>query len=300
MSKLSWESTGNLQRKSSFINGNINFKEVFLRITPDRTPGSETTNVVRLISQPNAYYVHWANKKDPDADNKLVKVSFPDSELSNRPTRICSSQITENGLKEDPNCPWCKLGYSRQLRFMVNVISRDNNKVMILDAPTNVINDIHAWVEGAQDEELENTDPSSWNKPAPDFRIKAVRKNGGSIEWTTSATNKHKKLTEEDLDLIRAINPDAVTDEEALKLYPLEVFTKPTPILTEANARPSSNDEEEEEERPRRQVQRDTSESTKVSDPYSDSDDINDDDEEDIKPIKIRAGEDEDDDDDDW
>ncbi len=296
MSKLSWERTGNLQRKSGFINNNIDFKDVFLRITPDRTPGSETTNVVRLISQPNAYYVHWANKKEPGG-TKLIKENFPDAEFTKRPTRICSTQITEDGVKEDPNCPWCKLGYSRQLRFMINVISRDNNKVMILDAPTNVINDIFAWVEGAEEEELENIDPSSWDKPAPDFRIKAVRKNGGSIEWTTTSTNKRKKLSEEDLELIRAINPDAKTDEEALKLYPLEIFTKPTPILSEDISRRSSDDEEKEQPITMR---RDTSESKNISDPYSDSDDIDDDEE--IEPIKIKSSSvvDDDDDDDDW
>lgn len=297
MSKLSWEKTSNLQRKSSFMNGNIDFKEVFLRITPDRTPGSETTNVVRLISQPYAYYVHWANKKEPGG-TKLIKENFPDSEFTKKPTRNCSTQITENGVKEDPNCPWCKLGYSRQLRFMINVISRDNNKVMILDAPMNVINDISAWVEGAQEEGLDNVDPSAWDKPAPDFRIKAVRKNGGSIEWTTTSTNKLKKLTEEDLKLIRAINPEAETDEEALTLYPLEMFVKPTPLITEGYAKNSDNDDNEEEVAAR-PMKRDTSESKNVLDPYSDSDDIDDDEE--IEPIKIRStDDDDDDDDDDW
>jgi len=284
---------GNL-RKSSYT---YDFKEIFLSIIPAQTPGSENTNTIRLISQPVAFYVHWPSKKDvSQKENKLVKIPFPDADLSKRPTRICSTQITAEGPQEDPNCPWCKLGYSRQLRFMANIISRDNNKVMIIDIPSDIVKSIHGWVEGAIEEGLDNTDPAAWDLPAPDFRIKAVRQNGGSIDWTTSATNKHKKLTQEDLDLIRAINPEAKTDEEALKLYPLDLFTKPTPLLTDAEES-SSNEEREETRRP---VQRDTSEPSRVVDPYSDSDDF-DDDEEEISPIKIQANTvDDDDDDDDW
>ena len=80
-----------------------------------------------------------------------------------------------------------------------------------------------------------------------------------------------------------------------MKLYPLDLFTKPTPLLTDAEES-SSNEEREKHVGPCN----DTSEPSRVVDPYSDSDDF-DDDEEEISPIKIQANTvDDDDDDDDW
>ena len=213
--------------------------------------------------------------------------------MNRRKTRVCFSTIgPDNKIVDDPNCPWCQMGYSRQLRFMVNVISRDNGgKLMILDAPPDVINDVFEWVEAAEEDELENTDPSAWDKPAPDFRIKATRMNGGSIQWRTTATTKLRKLTEDDLNAIRAINPDAKNDEEALKLYPLETFTRPTPLKTDANvANSDSNSSSVDNDDNNEDIYAETKSSyskAAVINPYSDSDDDSEEDEDDIEPIRV-------------
>jgi hypothetical protein len=286
MSKMSWRDTSALKKGAS-QSRDINFKDLFLRITPDKGEGNETTNTVRFLECPNAYLVHWPYKKGDD--NKLAKTSFPDSDDVKKPNRVCHATINAKGkIEENANCPWCQMGYSKQLRYMVNVISRENGKVMILDAPPDVINAVYEWVETAMEEDADNCDPSSWEAPTPDFRIKSTRKHGGSIDWRCTPTTKQNKLQTADLELIRQANPTAETDEDALKLYDVNLFTKPSqfggtaPVREVAKTVLAEVEEEEDE------LEAPVKPAVKASqgNAYSDSDP--DDDDEDVQPVSTK------------
>lgn len=316
MSKLSWKNTSFMSKSVNRTGSNVDFKELFLRPTPDRAPGSESVNTVRFLERPTAYLVHWGNKRTQGGE--FQRVAFPDADQSNRPNRVCFSKVNADGsIKEDPDCPWCQMGYSRQRRFMVNVVSRENERVMVLDTTQEIIASVLEWCETAEEEDI-NSDPSSWDEPAPDFRIKAKRQQGNSIKWRVTATQKTSPIGEEEKEMVRQMNPEADTDEEALKLFPVETLTKPTPLS--GSEPPKSADDDEEygddplnDDKPSAPEKKKPAKKKAAKKPvepedddedegnaYEDSDPDVDESKETLKPISLDDDEDEDDDFDDW
>jgi len=222
--------------KSNTGGGGIDFKELFLRPQAPKNEGEKNTYVVRFLENPHPYLVHWNRRT---VNEKPKKVEFFDgSDDYRKINRNCYGTIDADGEQVGTDdCIWCKQGYHKQLRYMVNVIDytdKKNPKVRILDAPRSVLEAVANWVENVMEQEEEYIDPSLWDSDVPQFMITVERiADRGGVKYSVSTSPKSRSLTEQELELIRDLNPDASTDDEALKLHDIERWVQPTKPRTD-------------------------------------------------------------------
>jgi len=247
----SWSTVGLTSKNMNANRGGIDFNELFLRLYVDKEQGSFASYTIRFLEVPTPVLVHWGKKrvKGPDGKNILKDAPFPDAEFNRSKSRNSFCKIDEETGKpiEDPNCPWTSRGYSRQLRYLCNVLDRETGTVRILDAPATVLDQIQNFVE-KMEAKGKVLDPSSWTDSVPDFDItvtRTSRKGGTDYKVTPDLTNIGP-LSESDLDAITALNPDAKTKEEALKLWPIAPWSKPTPLATGSPSEAEEEDDDEE------------------------------------------------------
>ncbi len=211
-------------KKSIFGEMNVDFKEIFLRVQPAKTSGSEEVATVRFIDEPVVYYTHWPNKREGKSS---ISVPFFDAPFNKMGNRNCFTTIQDGEIIK-ADCPWCNEGYSRQLKCMANVIYREGNCIKLLDVSSKALDIVFDWAE-------ENgKDPSDWNEPRPYWRIKATRGKGnpGNITWSV-LPREEAPLNEDELQIIKELSINLTTQEEeagSIKLWPKEYFTKPTQI----------------------------------------------------------------------
>jgi len=232
--------------KSNSTGGGINFKELFLRPAAPKSEGERNTYVVRFLENPHPYLVHWNRRT---VNDKPKKVEFFDgSDDYRKINRNCFGTIDEEGsMVGTDDCVWCKQGYHKQLRYMVNVIDytdKKNPKVRILDAPRSVLEGVANWVQSVYEQEEEFIDPSSWDTDVPTFMITVERiSSGGGVKYDVNPSPKARPLSEVELNLVRDLNPDASTDDEALKLHDVERWITPTKPRTDLDGHPIEEDE---------------------------------------------------------
>jgi len=232
--------------KSNSTGGGIDFKELFLRPAAPKSEGERNTYVVRFLENPHPYLVHWNRRT---VNDKPKKVEFFDgSDDYRKINRNCFGTIDEEGsMVGTDDCVWCKQGYHKQLRYMVNVIDytdKKNPKVRILDAPRSVLEGVANWVQSVYEQEEEFIDPSSWDTDVPTFMITVERiSSGGGVKYDVNPSPKARPLSEVELNLVRDLNPDASTDDEALKLHDVERWITPTKPRTDLDGHPIEEDE---------------------------------------------------------
>jgi hypothetical protein len=239
----SWKTPG-LTAKNR-VSFNVDYSELFLRPQAPKEMNGEATYTVRFLEPPTPVFVHWPQKRDPKT-KKTFGFDFPDKEFSKKPNRISFCKVDDKGdIVEDPNCPWTKAGYIRQLRYYVNVIDRNENKVRILDCPSTVMEKVSKFIE-AQERKNKKCDPSSWDEATYDFDIIAKRtsSNAGVEYSVVPDPSSYAALSRDDKKLISSlpINEGRAADE--LKLWDIAPFIKPSVVLT-ASSNESSDIEEE-------------------------------------------------------
>lgn len=249
--------------KSNTGGGGIDFKALFLRPEAPKNEGDKNTYVVRFLENPHPYLVHWNRRT---VNDKPKKVEFFDgSDDYRKINRNCFGTLDEEGEQVGTEgCIWCKQGYHKQLRYMVNVIDytdKKNPRVRILDAPRSVLEGVANWVQSVYEQEDEYIDPSAWDKDAPQFMITVERiSSGGGVKYDVNASPKMRPLTDEELGLIRDLNPDASTDDEALKLHDIERWIVPTKPRTDLHGNPIEDEDESPKKKSRVQVEDDEDE----------------------------------------
>jgi hypothetical protein len=233
-------------KSSSGSGGGIDFKELFLRPQAPKNEGEKNTYVVRFLENPHPYLVHWNRRT---VNDKPKKVEFFDgSDDYRKINRNCFGSLGPEGEQVGTDtCIWCKQGYHKQLRYMVNVIDytdKKNPRVRILDAPRSVLEAVANWVEAVYESEGEYIDPSSWDEEVPQFMITVERtSSAGGVNYSVSTSPKSRPLTEQELELIRDLNPDATTDDEALKLHEIERWIAPTKPRTDIHGNALAEEE---------------------------------------------------------
>ena len=234
--KVSWGTV--TKAKSNTGGGGIDFKELFLRPQAPKGTGEKNTYVVRFLENPHPYLVHWNRKTIND---KPAKVDFFDgSDEYRKINRNCFGSMDADGEQVGyDKCPWCKAGYHKQLRYMVNVIDytdRKNPRIRILDAPRSVMEEVANWVEAVYETEGDYIDPSAWDADVPQFVISVEKtSSSGGVKYSVSASSKSRPMTESELELVRDLNPDATTDDDALKLHEIDRWIQATKPRTDAH-----------------------------------------------------------------
>ena len=154
MSAIDWEDTAGLSGNSG--KSNIDFDMLFLRPRAPENVGGENAYQVKILQKPCPYMVHWPNKTQ---DKERTDAPFFDAEFSNKKSRNCHKAFVRDKvsgklvLDNETECPWCKKGYNKQLKYMVNVYDRDAKAVRILDIPGIILDGIGNKIRVAKERE---------------------------------------------------------------------------------------------------------------------------------------------------
>lgn len=211
-------------------------KAEFVNLKPDAAKG-ETVRYLRIIGFPIRFRQFTDKKRKEGEKNVTYKVPFPDADLNSNFTRI--------GTENDPaygECPWTKLGYVGSWRFAVNVLERQGDGtsvVKILEKGGMIFNEFMKYETNNRETNTENPDDDPQcvmlgGAVAHDVKIKAkVNAQAlGGVEYVVSVSPKVSKLTDEEIELLRAVG--APKDEEIAQEKALfELDRKDDPQLPE-------------------------------------------------------------------
>ena len=258
-SAIGWEDALNINSSMSVGRNKIEFSDLFLRPkAPDKKTDEPNRYRFRILQKPHPYVIHWQNKNDED--NNRIEVPFPDAEWSRKSSRNCHKSIVRDKsgrlvLDKETDCPWCKMGYTAQLKYMLNVYDRVTKSVRILDVTSKIIDDIGKEIRVKKQEEDIIIRPENWEEPSPDFVIISSRSQdksnnrfggGGGVEHKVSVLSKMQSIDQEIIDAIASFNPKAKEECEDIMdyrrfLHPLERWVAPDEVQTAESAEERKN-----------------------------------------------------------
>lgn len=196
-------------------------------------PEPGNTYRVRFLSNPEdhnnpyRFYAHYPripDGKDENGRTKWKQGEFPDSASKTWSKRVCTDPYAKEEGRES-NCPWCRLGFQRSPRWLSILIDRASGEVKYYEMPKSVFDGVKLWWKQNYDDFAGG--PGSMEDETPDFNITLII-GGTTPKYTCLATQKSRRLTDEDLAALAAFNSEATTEEEKYSLPDLTQVIRPS------------------------------------------------------------------------
>lgn len=230
------------QNRSSQNKNNIDTEKAFAKVSV----GGDTL-IARIIGRPLEFIAHWPRVykgKDEDGKVKYENKNFPDDEERNgKPVRICGDPTPISERKKDMKtyvsntvCPWCKLrfqGFLGSERYLINIIDRSDGLAKMLEIPPSAYQELCRITE--EYKKLMPKGPGNVNGKVYDVKFQSIPGKNGFPEWKVEFVTVDlddpegktlKELSEEDINALKAINPNATTEEEQLRGYDLPMWKR--------------------------------------------------------------------------
>jgi hypothetical protein len=218
---------------------NMKSEDVFIRPQPNVPIQG------RMIGPYMEFIAHWPrlDKGERDEKGKIVwaNVAFPDAKDRNyKPTRICTDDTPADVRAKDldaylstTKCPWCRLkfqGYHGSIRYAINIVNRGDNTCRVLELPPTAFAKL--W-------ELREKYLKLMPKGLNDIKGRVFdltfKINDLKNQWTVepvinmedaeaTIADSLLSLTDEDIEILKKINPDAKNEEDYLRGHDLETW----------------------------------------------------------------------------
>ena len=229
-----WKKLNYQQKKRDEKKKNQASAEVFYR----PTVGEKI--IGRIVGDYALFIPHWPRKEsgvDENGKPAWKQADFPDAaERNYKPTRVCTDETPARERAKDMDkylsktkCPWCRLkyqGYDGKIRYAFNFIMHPQNICRIIELPPKAMGIIGSIYN---DPDLEDIIPEHGigSLTEKTFELEIHRQT--SNEWDIDIHFNKKLplqesmvgLTEEDLEALRKINPDAENEEDLLRGHDL-------------------------------------------------------------------------------
>jgi hypothetical protein len=183
-------------------------KDILVDLSVKNTP--KVKRKLRLIG-PAVEFAEIQDKKRIPGEKNTERVPFPDAHKNGSPTRI--------GHDDDKLCPWRKMGYTYARRFAQRCIEEQEDGTWvhkILVKGPMVFDFFFDWEAGRREEAEGDTDVSTFlgGDVAPTVRIEANFDSSklGNVDYTLACSAKDMVLTEEYINMLRAVREPSVDE----------------------------------------------------------------------------------------
>lgn len=199
-------------------------KDILVQLSVKDTP--KVVKKLRLVGPPmqisevqnkKAYYV--TDTSDPTGKKKIrktEKVEFPDADRNSYPTRI--------GHDDPDQCPWRKMGYVINTRYVQKVLEEQEDgswvHKILVKGPT-VFDPLFSWEQNRREEVEDDPSLSTFlggdSAPIVKITAKADSSKLGGVDYDVAVLSKDIELEEEHINLLRAVRVPSVDELNTLR-----------------------------------------------------------------------------------
>lgn len=197
-------------------------KDILVLLSVKDTP--KVVKKLRLVGPPmqisevqnkKAYYD--PDPKDPKKKiRRTEKVDFPDADRNSYPTRIGH---------DDPNqCPWRKMGYVINTRYVQKVLEEQEDGTwvhkILVKGPT-VFDPLFSWEQNRREEVEDDPSLSTFlggdSAPIVKITAKADSSKLGGVDYDVAVLSKDMDLEEEHINILRSVRVPSVDELNNLR-----------------------------------------------------------------------------------